>query len=1311
MGEKFSWDRLMKRNKEEGAEDNTIDLAPEPPSMGPVASLKATGESPAPVTTPPSATQVDDRPRPPLVIDWDEYEQPAPTDVSTNGQAVPPAPVVPPVTNTPIEIPPASIASVPPTQVPSEPIASAPVPPAIAPPSTTLGTPEPNQFWEKLGENTTQAMSVPGAPAVAGWDDVELTPRERSGARLSSDQLAGTVEPNVFTPIDPELKIEETIQSISQSPAWDEPVYVSPVTVEDAPPASPSSDLPPVTHEPIETLSDSSKFTVHDVEPAAPLAPIEFNSMPIPSAEYPADPGTEPTPIQPIAAPAAITPPTSISPPPVNPVSQTNSLPPVQSEPEASTAGGFWDTILTPNGSAGSPASTPEPVSESTNEPAPVIEPPMSIAVPAPVPPVNEVPTEPEPIPHVEEAYATAPVENSPTMSADAMFELPTDEATLQEARDIRLGEVLVNHRLVTQAQIDRAVETQQKTGQKLGEVLVSMGMVSERRLLQVLAAQKGVSPWHLEEDAPSPDAVKTLPYETCKTHQVLPVAVRGELLLLAMRDTQDLAAIELVRAQTGRRVEPVLADTTQLAAHIERLHGAMPDRPLVDPAVEAFDNAPIAPLAPVENVATVTEEPLEPEVVEDSKESTSPLTELPKLQSIDAALDWLNEEPTESGVKPVVMPQEIGFKAEEYHQESEVWHAAPEAFRAQNAELPIVQEAVQAEASEVANNESWETAEQTEEPFSESTSCEETNWTDQSVPPTSESDVHESEFSADEPIAENWEETAQLESAEGPVWFASEDDEEELTAIEPDTQPRLIEELIAEAPSVDYTTESEPETTDESHWMESTNDSSEPIQPELVEAESVVAHSSSEWVESTPEPESNQTEEIPGSKPEWTSEETSEAWEEQVETQPEIQSETDWTEVVSEEVVVESDQESPVPASSHAHDPITLNKLFQKAATLNARGAWLDVEEGGAHILFQFARSTGHRQVLDLDEVESLIGELANAIGFDPRTAESGTIAAVPAQIDDFRFAAEVSALTTSLGTRIKFSFPQLRLPVRGIRDLGLESENAKLVESLLHQPYGLFLICGPAASGKTTTLYAIASELQRCGCTVITCESPIEADLPGVHQIESNGQNLDSLVDAVLRQGADRVFIGEIRDIESAQLVVDAALAGCAVIATIRALDSSDAIETLLDWGIAPHRLARALNGVLAQRLIRTLGEGAYKTDEVTSAEAEALKQYFGNPQIRELPRPAAHESWDGYAGETAIHEVFVNSEETAALIACHKPLEQVMEAAGYYGYLPLRFDGLRRIANGETTLDELRRTIALRPLRKSEPRTLAS
>src|SRR5579862_3725490 len=158
-----------------------------------------------------------------------------------------------------------------------------------------------------------------------------------------------------------------------------------------------------------------------------------------------------------------------------------------------------------------------------------------------------------------------------------------------------RLGDLLVSLHIVTQEQVEKAVVYQKDNPTPFGTVLVSMGFITEDLLLNVLAAQIGVSPWRIDQDQPDPAAVAKVPAHLCRTHQCLPVALRGDLMMLAMVNPHNFGAIEAVRAATGLRIEPVLADAQRLVKAIETAHGTAEAKEdldeLVDQALKDLKN------------------------------------------------------------------------------------------------------------------------------------------------------------------------------------------------------------------------------------------------------------------------------------------------------------------------------------------------------------------------------------------------------------------------------------------------------------------------------------------------------------------------------------------------------------------------------------------------------------------------------------------------------------------------------------------------------------------------------------------------
>jgi general secretion pathway protein E len=249
--------------------------------------------------------------------------------------------------------------------------------------------------------------------------------------------------------------------------------------------------------------------------------------------------------------------------------------------------------------------------------------------------------------------------------------------------------------------------------------------------------------------------------------------------------------------------------------------------------------------------------------------------------------------------------------------------------------------------------------------------------------------------------------------------------------------------------------------------------------------------------------------------------------------------------------------------------------------------------------------------------------------------------------------------------------------------------------VDELVHSPHGIFLVTGPTGSGKTTTLYSALSRLDRKSRNILTVEDPIEYELDGVGQTQVNPRiemTFARALRAILRQDPDIVMIGEIRDLETAQIAVQASLTGHLVLATLHTNDAPGAVTRLVDMGIEPFLLASTLNGVLAQRLVRKLC-GECRAPYEPDATERAL---FANPAPERLYRAVGCGAcnFSGYRGRTGIYELLTVDDELRRLVHDVAEERTVRETAVAHGMMRLRDDGLRWVRDGVTSLDEVLR-----------------
>jgi general secretion pathway protein E len=260
----------------------------------------------------------------------------------------------------------------------------------------------------------------------------------------------------------------------------------------------------------------------------------------------------------------------------------------------------------------------------------------------------------------------------------------------------------------------------------------------------------------------------------------------------------------------------------------------------------------------------------------------------------------------------------------------------------------------------------------------------------------------------------------------------------------------------------------------------------------------------------------------------------------------------------------------------------------------------------------------------------------------------------------------------------------------------LGMSPPTREAVDRLIREPHGILLVTGPTGSGKTTTLYAALSRLPRGRANMMTVEDPIEYALDGVGQTQVNPRidlTFARALRAILRQDPDVIMIGEIRDLETAQIAVQASLTGHLVLATLHTNDAASAVARLADMGVEPYLLASSLLGVLAQRLVRSLCP-ACKTDAPAAGAELQLLAELGLPAAQRVATALGCESCGrtGFRGRTGVYELIVVDDAMRRLIHERAPEHALREAARANGMTPLRRDGARWIAAGATSLAEL-------------------
>ena len=294
-----------------------------------------------------------------------------------------------------------------------------------------------------------------------------------------------------------------------------------------------------------------------------------------------------------------------------------------------------------------------------------------------------------------------------------------------------------------------------------------------------------------------------------------------------------------------------------------------------------------------------------------------------------------------------------------------------------------------------------------------------------------------------------------------------------------------------------------------------------------------------------------------------------------------------------------------------------------------------------------------------------------------------------------DLRF----SSLPGLYGEKIVLRVLDKNQAILDVNKLGMTSDNLGIYKRLLDRSYGLILVTGPTGSGKTTSLYAAINYLNSIEKNIVTIEDPVEYQIDVVNQneVRSNiGLTFAKMLKHVLRQDPDVVMVGEIRERETAEIAVQAALTGHLVLSTLHTNDSVGAVTRMIDMGVEPYLLSSALIGVVAQRLVRQVCPSC-KTSYLASPEMVERYGWEGQGQVRLMKGRGCIECYDsGYKGRMGLHEIVESTGDLQRLIISSPSRDQLTEYMQQTGIRSLYDDGIARALEGSTTLEEVHRVV---------------
>jgi general secretion pathway protein E len=288
------------------------------------------------------------------------------------------------------------------------------------------------------------------------------------------------------------------------------------------------------------------------------------------------------------------------------------------------------------------------------------------------------------------------------------------------------------------------------------------------------------------------------------------------------------------------------------------------------------------------------------------------------------------------------------------------------------------------------------------------------------------------------------------------------------------------------------------------------------------------------------------------------------------------------------------------------------------------------------------------------------------------------------------------VSTIPTGQGERVVMRLLDKQAGRLDLSHLGMEESTHRRMDAVIHKPHGIILVTGPTGSGKTTTLYAVLSQLNDNKRNIMTVEDPVEYDLDGISQT-----NVNSKVDmsfarglrAILRQDPDVVMIGEIRDLETAEIAVQSSLTGHLVLSTLHTNSAVGAVTRLRDMGVEPFLLSSTLLGVLAQRLVRLLCDECKQPYVANAVDCERFGLDANKPPTFYKAEGCKHCNYQGYRGRTGIYELVDVDDELRTMIHDGTSEHEIERYVRHYSP-GIRQDGLRRILAGDTSVEEVLR-----------------
>ena len=393
-------------------------------------------------------------------------------------------------------------------------------------------------------------------------------------------------------------------------------------------------------------------------------------------------------------------------------------------------------------------------------------------------------------------------------------------------------------------------------------------------------------------------------------------------------------------------------------------------------------------------------------------------------------------------------------------------------------------------------------------------------------------------------------------------------------------------------------------------------------------------------------------------------------------------------------EATLQGQDISQLPAAQ-AVEMVTLQAVKRRASDIH-----LVPTSDSRNVLFRVDGNLQEMVVIPLTLHEPMISRIKVLADMDISEARRPQDGSFSLQFGEKSVDFRVSSIGTTWGEMMVIRILDRAGGVLSLEDVGLEASSLHIWRQLLALPYGMLLVSGPTGSGKTTTLYASIAELVHLHGNIMTVEDPVEYRMENLNQIEVNraaGVDFASGLRSIMRLDPDIILVGEIRDVETAKVAVDAALTGHLVLASIHSNDAAGAIVRLLDLEIEPYLAATAVAGAMAQRLVRKVDPNCALPTDPSATESMAYEMELQEPaELLSVGQGCNFCGGSGYSGRNAVYEILAVSENTRKLIASGASGQELRDQALSEGMTPLRRAGMLKAKEGITTVSEVMRRV---------------